>query len=364
MSDTLPKDTRKPLSTGKKITFTLIILLFFLVLIVAAGEAIVRRCCAEDYKKDVPLPPYNTAQKDDLLGWKMTPGYTYEGKIYDEAWQEYEVSIRYDENGFKAFGNVNASRPKVFFIGDSYTASIEVSNEKSFFNLIGDSLDVEVFAYGHAGFSTLQEYLVFDEWVDKIRPDVVVWQVCSNDFIDNYAPLEIACGYKVGERRPYLSMDDEIFYRRPVSLWQNIQESLIFFKWFEESWGGLEEGVTQDVQKTGEYYISTDKRKYPPFDRSIKITEKIVAKIKDRLPGETELIAFSADIFQPQGEEFKQIFEENGFKFYNEPAIKVEQAKVEKKQVVKAIDGYHWNEQGHEIVARSLMPVLKPLIGR
>ncbi len=363
MPDTLPKDTRKPLSTGKKITFTLVIVLFFLVLIIAIGEVILRSCCADDYKKDLPPPPYNTAQKDDLLGWKMTPGYAFDGKMRDEAGQEYDLSIRYDENGFKAFGDTTAGRPKVLFLGDSYTACIEVSNEKSFFNLLGDSLGFEVFAYGHAGFGTLQQYLVLDQWVDKIRPDVVVWEVCSNDFIDNYAPLEIACGYKVGERRPYLSADGEIFYRRPLSFWQKIQERLIVFKWLEERWDGVQENLFGKEKRVGEYYISFDKRAFPPFDKSVKITEKIFDKIKNRLPAGTKVIGFTADIFQPQRDEFKRIFEANGFRFYDEPAIKVEQAKVEKKQVVKAVDGYHWNEQGHEIIARTLMPFLKPLVG-
>ena len=362
MSNTPSSDARKPLSPVRKVAFSLVTLLFFLAITIAAGEVIVRSCCSEKYIKGDPPPPYDTAEKDGLLGWKMTPGYSFDGKMRDEAGQEYDISIRYGENGFKAFGDTASGRPKVLFLGDSYTASIEVSNEKSFFNLLGDSLGVEVFAYGHAGFGTLQEYLVLDEWVDKIRPDVVVWEVCSNDFIDNYAPLEIACGYKVGQRRPYLSEDGEIFYRRPLSLWQGIQEKLIFFKWLEERWDGVQENLFGKEKRVGEYYISFDKRAFPQFDESVKITEEIVAKIKNRLPEGTKVIGFSADIFQPQREEFRRIFEANGFSFYDEPALNVEKAKVEQKLVVKAVDGYHWNEQGHEIIARSLLPFLKPLV--
>ena len=140
----------------------------------------------------------------------MTPDYSFSGNMTDQGGQRYSVDLHYNENGFKAFGDTASLLPQVFFIGDSYTACIEVSNEKSFFNMVGDSLGVAIFAYGHAGFGTLQEYMVFDKWVDIIKPDLVVWEVCSNDFIDNHAPLEMVCGYKVGERRPYLLYSHKI----------------------------------------------------------------------------------------------------------------------------------------------------------
>lgn len=362
MPDSTLKDNRLPLSTGKKLVFTLIIISFFLVLVITAGEVIVRLCCREEYIKADPPPPYNTAQKDDVLGWKMTPEYSFSGTMHDAGGQVYDLSLRYDKNGFKAFGDTAATRPKVLFLGDSYTASIEVSNEKSFFSQLADSLGFEAFAYGHAGFGNLQEYLVFDQWVDKIRPDVVVWEVCSNDFIDNYAPLEEASGYKVGERRPYLSGDGEIFYRRPLSFWQKLQEKIIFFQWLEERWDGLKETFFGRQKQVAEYYIATEKRGYPAFDEAVKITEKIVEKMKGRLPEGTKLIAFSADIYQPQLDEFRRIFESNGIDFYVEPAVQVEKAKVEQKQIVKASDNYHWNERGHQIVAGSLAPFLAPLI--
>jgi hypothetical protein len=219
-------------------------------------------------------------------------------------------------------------------------------------------------AYGHAGFGTLQEYLVLDQWVDRIRPDVVVWQVCSNDFIDNYAPLEIASGYKVGERRPYLADDGEIFYRRPLSLWQRLKEQLIFFKWAEERWDFVQQNLFNKEKRVGEYYISTEKRAYPLFDKSVKITENIFTNIKNRLPAGTKVLGFAADIFQPQRNELQRIFEENGFAFQPEPALNIEKAKVEEKQMVLAVDGWHWNERGHEIVAWSLLPFLESLTGR
>ncbi len=194
----------------KALAYLLLILVFFL-----SGE-IITRILFSFNKKHVLIPPYDNAIKDELLGWKMKPNYTFNGLMKDSEYQTYPVHLEYDQNGFKAFGNIYAKKPKVFFIGDSYTSCIEVSNKKSYFNLIGDSLNVEVFAYGQAGYGTLQEYLVFDKFIDVIQPDMIVWQVCTNDFIDNFYELEMLSGYKVGERRPYLEKNGHlsiIFHR-------------------------------------------------------------------------------------------------------------------------------------------------------
>ena len=359
MSNTPADRSSKPLSLSRKIQYTLVLLLFFLVLIVGVGELAVRILTKGAYEKPVPVPPYDTAQKDDRLGWKMTPGYRFTGKMKSQDWSEYDISIHYDENGFKAFGDTASPRPKVLFLGDSYTACIEVSNEKSFFNLLKDSLGIEVFAYGHAGYGTLQEYLVLDEWVDKIKPDVVVWEVCSNDFIDNSSQLEIECGYKVGERRPYLAPDGSICYRLPLSFWQKVQKRLFFFKWLEERWDGMKKNLFGIEKRVGEYYIAVDKRNYKTFDESVRITDQIVEKVTQRLPQGTRLMAFSADVFQPQLDEFRQVFESKGALFLEEPARAVERIAIEQKIPAKAVDGYHWNEKGHEIVAHELLPFLK-----
>lgn len=350
--------SKPPLSLSRKLSFSFILLVLILAMVVGIGEVFVRLKYQALYGKNPLSPPYDTAEKDDYLGWKMRPGYTYTGEMKDVNKQPYPISIRYDQNGFKAFGDTASTRPKVLFLGDSYTASIEASNERTFYNIIADSLDIEVFAYGHAGFGTLQEYMVLDKWVDRIKPDVVVWETCSNDFIDNHAPLEIACGYKVGQRRPYLDSNGSVFYQRPLSLWQRIKERIWFFRWLEERWDGVKQNLFKQEKRVGEYYIATQKRDYPLFDESVKTTEHIVAMIRKRLPEGTKLMAFSADIYEPQMGEMKRIFEANGANFYDSPARLLEQTMLEKKLPLKAVDNCHWSEQGQEVIAMELLPHL------
>jgi alkylation response protein AidB-like acyl-CoA dehydrogenase len=49
--------------------------------------------------------------------------------------------------------------------------------------LANASLAVQV--YGGHGYGTLQEYLVIDKYIDEIKPDLILLQVCSNDFTNN-----------------------------------------------------------------------------------------------------------------------------------------------------------------------------------
>jgi hypothetical protein len=357
--------SKPPLSFGRKLMYSLITLVLLLAIVIGIGEVFVRFRHGDLYRKNPLTPPYDTAEKDNYLGWKMRPGYTFQGEMLDVNRQPYPISLRYDENGFKAFGDTASTKPKVLFLGDSYTASIEASNERTFYNILADSLGFEAFAYGHAGFGTLQEFMVLDKWVDRIKPDLVVWETCSNDFIDNYAPLEIACGYKVGQRRPYLAEDGSIFYRRPLSLWQRLKEPIWFFRWLEERWFGVKQNLFNKEKRVGEYYIATQKREYPLFDESVKTTERIVAMIRKRLSEYSEfskLVAFSADIYEPQMSEMKRIFEANGARFYEDPARLLEQAMLEQKLPLKAVDNCHWSEQGQAVIALGLLPHLREIL--
>lgn len=247
---------------------------------------------------------------------------------------------------------------KILFLGDSFTASIEASNENTFYNILADSLGFEAFAYGHAGYSTLQEYMVLDKWVDSIKPDIVVWETCSNDFIDNYAPLEIVCGYKVGQRRPYLAQDGSIFYQVPKSWWQR----LVFLSWLKKRWDGVQQNVFKQEIQAGEYYIATEKRNFPPFDESVKRTEQIVTMIRKRLPEETKLVVFTADTYEPQLTEMKRIFEAHGATFLEDPVRLLEATQLEQKIALKSVDNCHWNEKGQAVIAKGLLPHLKKVM--
>ena len=351
--------TKTPFTFPKKLLFTFITFILFLLLTGVVGEIILRSFFKKEYGRPPrPVEHFFHAERDQKLGWKIRPNYALDWKIKDKAGVAYDLSIRYNKDGFKTFGDTNTVKPKVLFIGDSYTASSEVSNEKSFFNLLKDSIEIEVFAIGAGGYGTLQEFLLLDEWVDRIKPDLVVLEVCNNDLIDNSYELECMSAYNLGERRPYVDSLGNIFYARPISWWQVWQKEILVFKWLDVKWKALMAKVTNAEGKSADEKIRNLKMKYPPLVRSAKITEAIVVKMKNRLPLRTKMMAFTADNYDPHAAIFRNIFAAHNIPFSEEPSRLCIYAEMEGKTPY-AQDGYHWNEWGHALVAKGLLPAVR-----
>jgi hypothetical protein len=75
--------------------------------------------------------------------------------------------------------------------------------KKTYYALLAEKLNnLEVFAYGAGGYSTLQKYLILDEFIDRIRPQILLLQLCSNDFFDNDYDLEHSRWSNPLRRRP------------------------------------------------------------------------------------------------------------------------------------------------------------------
>jgi len=165
---------------------------------------------------------FNTTEKDAALGWKTIANHQFKDTINDAAGVEYTIDYHTYKDGFRSehpFGLTSSQavkRAKVLFIGDSYTQAVEVGNGKTFYHLLEKKLPIQVYAYGASGFSTLQQFMFLEKYLDVIKPDLVVWQFCSNDFMDNYHELEMEAQYKIGVRRPYLTLDNKTTYITPL----------------------------------------------------------------------------------------------------------------------------------------------------
>ncbi len=356
------EDQTKQISTGRKILFYAIGWLFVLSLVWIVGEVITRMYFAAEVvvvPKVPPPPPYNTAMPDDKLGWKPKGNYQYEGTMKDQAGVEYALSLSTNKDGFRMYGNPKTDKQKVFFLGDSYIQSVEVSDDKVFYKHIQDSLEVEVFAYGMSGFGTMQEYLILEEFVDEIQPDILVVQTCSNDFLDNHAPLELVSNYQIStdKRRPYLNKDGAIYYHDPKPMWEYMQDYSKFLALVLKRWNNVEQNT--EITIPAEQLIVEQGRDYELYDYSVNVTEQLFQKIANKAGENTQIIVYDADHYQPYVDEYQRISKMIGADFTNAPA----QALVQQESsgvTVRSSDGYHWNEKGHKVVANAMIEVLKP----
>jgi lysophospholipase L1-like esterase len=300
---------------------------------------------------------FTTIVLDNEFGWLPVPNYRYIGELSDASGKTYPAEITSDDAGFRMFGNPHEKhRKKVLFLGDSFTHAVRVSNDKTYYALLKEALDIEVFALAAEGYGTLQEYMMLDKFVDEIQPDLVVLQLCNNDLINNSYDLELVSGSNNnGLRRPYLK-DDEIVYRTP-SNFAAVREFAANYSHFLYFIISKIDIVNANPADPSEEIIRKQGTNYPLFRESVGITEQLIRKIRERIPASTPVLAFDNDGAVPYYDELRRISEKNGIHFIASPAKALADAEHQ-GIVVKERDNAHWNNAGHQIVADALQPYL------
>lgn len=328
----------------------LISLLIFLVL----GETLARLLDGMLLKP----PPYDTSELDDHLGWKAKGNYAYEGEMTDFAGIPYPLSLTTAPNGFRRYeGPGTDSLRAILVVGDSYTQAVEVSDEHTYFSHLARGVNRPVSAYGMAGYGTLQEYLILDQYLDSLHPEFLILQVCTNDFINNSIELERGSFSNVGLKRPYWDREQQAIVRKiPVSGWKQFMQYSRFYSFVAERWSRIQMQQEDDI--TSESEIARLGLDYEPFQRSVEDTEQMLRLIQNRVPDNTRLLVFPADGFQPQFDQLKGICQKLGIEWVESPFSRLHKLEGE-GQVIYSHDGYHWNANGHKIMGEALAEVLK-----
>jgi hypothetical protein len=267
----------------------------------------------------------------------------------------YEVHPVFGWLGHRVFGDPTTQRKKLLIVGDSMTNGLGVPARQLYFAVLGAALDVEVFAYGGAGYGTLQEYLVVDHYLPTVRPHLVLLQTSDNDFINNAWALERASFYHNNLAvRPYLE-GDRIVYRFPSRLgdWSALlsHSRLAYYL--------VADGALIGATLAGRGWLRSveeDVRRgvaFPPFREAAATTETLVAKLKARLDA-VPLIAFSADDGTAA---WRPIFARQAVPFIEDVPARIRDA--EARGLVVRFDGVHWNTEGHRIVGAALADALR-----
>lgn len=287
------------------------------------------------------------------LGWRATEGYFSQWIAYDAAGKPYQVRGTTDKNGFRFFGNPDSNRIKIFVLGDSFTQAAEVSNEKTYYALLAKNFNnLELFAYGAGGYGTLQEYLILDEFIDRIRPKILLLQLCTNDFYRNDYDLEHRIWNNPLRRRPYLDAQGKIFYKNPGKFSFLVSDTLldnsrlVYYVFLKIN------KLMVYLNRNNKINIESNAFMHRAYLRSVDTTRKIMAMIKKRTPG-VEIFTFCADDAQPFYDEMRKLSEESGFHFIDGVPQAIREAEKQGK-VTKHEDRGHWNELGHLLVAEQL----------
>ena len=138
---------------------------------------------------------------DEEIGWTNRPN----------AYRTYEVeghvaAVETNELGLRGTVYRGApTNPRILFLGDSFAAGMEVSNDELFSELLDRSHpDVDVVNGGIAGYGTLQHIMQARRLEPIVQPDHYVLMVFPNDLTDNIIPFSDGIG-----PRPYVSPEGD-----------------------------------------------------------------------------------------------------------------------------------------------------------
>jgi hypothetical protein len=293
---------------------------------------------------------------DANLGWRATENYRFDGKRTSSDGTEYAVSITQDANGFRMFGDLTSGKPRILVIGDSDTHATEVSNDKTYYAILKESLDVEVFAYGARGYGSLQEWMIFDKYYDLIKPDLVLWQYSIDDLIDNSPDLETAGTINNnGTRRPYL-VDGEVTYILPGKDTKELRQFALDHCRFCCTMISRLEKLAAVRRETVE--TETSNRKSPRFDlfKSIKITDEIMEMVAKRAHS-TPIFAFVTGAGPEYEEALAGVSRRHNI-FHLDAIENAVVAAEENGAAAMVADQEHWNELGHRIIGQELANIL------
>jgi hypothetical protein len=287
----------------------------------------------------------------DDLGWLPKPSletaYTKDG--YGE------ITYATDADGFRRFGDPEATGTKVWAVGDSTTQAYQVPVGRAYYDVLAElDPDLELFGYGVGGYGTVQQAMVLERFWDRIRPDVVVWQMCANDLINNDWQLEAASNENNNHMaRPYLAEDGTIELRHPDRrLGWLARRSLLLRRLVV---------LRSSLRKRSQGSIEADLRPGDPWlRRSIETTRRAIQSRMAAAP-ETVFFAFfvpSREDYDWEREAWNEICALSGLSCLPQ----VHQTIAAARRAGERVDGGadpHWNARGHEIAARVILDHLE-----
>jgi len=289
-------------------------------------------------------------QLDDILGWDVVHNLQKVTDRVDFKNNKYKCTYTTDENGFRKFGNPNSNKPKVFFVGDSFTQAQDASDDSTYFSIVAQRTNVEVFAYGVGGFGSLQEMMILQKYIAKIKPDLVVMQFTSNDFINNCYDLERRSNQRNNFLRPYLNTNNAIVYHF-ASNYTNLRTFAYKHSRFMD---------LIFIRLNGYFFGKKDNFSIKDYKESFELTKLAYENVKKICLKEgISVVSFMVDNVSlddgsnKEANLYHELMKQMSIEILAEVPISIEQAEKTGK-CCKARDGWHWNNTGHKICGELL----------
>ena len=284
----------------------------------------------------------------EYFGWENVP--YLDSKRLVEGYGEVKISTT--KYGFRVFGNPQTDKTKIFVIGDSYTGAYNVSDGETYYEYLKKDPNIEIFALGVGGYGTIQEFLALDKYFDIIKPDIVLWQFCSNDLINNDYDLESQSYINDHMVRPYYK-DGKIvrlYPRRKYDIF-NIARYSYILKFIDIKISVILDGLFGSLENK----LVSDPAL---LKNSLRTTSEVMALVRERAHG-IPVIAFEVDKPEWVDDYYLTICKNQNI-FYIQG---IPEAIQESKKAGVKVDGLpyddHWNNNASAIAGKMILEYLK-----
>lgn len=188
-----------PISTSRRIFFTLLLVLSGLAVALAGGELFLRYQKQSTHGSDSMDP--GLVIYDRYLGWKLAPG-------WQGGHRHKDFNVRYSTNAYGFRGKFDApggGKVRYAVVGDSFTFGLGVNDADTYVSHLNTTAPGgELYMnFGIPGYSTDQEYLLLRRRVFDFSPHVVVLVTyLGNDLFDNQLPFPLQADHA----KPYFEL--------------------------------------------------------------------------------------------------------------------------------------------------------------
>ena len=273
----------------------------------------------------------------------MNPSSLWDAKL---GWRGKEHIIAGDGSG------------PILVIGDSFTEGLGVPSEKMWFAYLKKKFpEKKIIAYGGLAYGTLQELMILEEYLAAgLKPALVILQLCSNDIVNNYYPLEKESYLqRTPAPRPYLEGDQISIRlaRRSSSFIYPLVAYSRFFDRYNTKWENLmAKWASQGKINSIEFEIEKKGLKLPGFRQAAKVTGRIMARMKALL-GDTPMVLMLVNDAKPYTKIYKRIAKKNHM-----PLI-IPEKHTEIASAARLQDGAHLNILGNRLIGETLINRIK-----
>ena len=286
-------------------------------------------------------------EPDPVLGWRPKAGLTATFDVQDAVGDRHAVEHVTVQHGFRVFGDTTSARPRVLFVGDSFTADPATSRADAYFGVATRKLPVEVFAIGGGGYGTLQEVMLVEPLLAVVQPDVLVLQYCTNDLLDNSFDAESRLSHvrNMKNLRPYQVGDDMVYRMSPHHPYRLLLDHSRLFRKIDIELMKLQ----YRLQDTARLQPTPQERA-----RSAEITTRLMSRLAAAVPAARRKLSISCNTADP-GEQalWQSMARQSGFEPLPSVSETVEAAE-RAGSMVRLQDGFHWNRLGHRLAGEEL----------